>query len=57
MSIGKGRVTGREGGKGWELTLCLRTDIPWNSGNFVSELTLAPVEGLRIFVQPATPQQ
>ncbi len=53
--IGKGRVQGR-GEEGWELTLCLRIDILWSTGNPMLELALTPptylsltyVRGLRI---------
>ncbi len=50
-----------EGGeKGWELTLCLRTDILWSRGNPMPELTLTalqlalnPGRGLRIWALAA----
>ncbi len=41
MSIGKGEYK-EGGGLGWELSLCLRIDILWSSGNPMPELTLTP---------------
>ncbi len=40
MSIGKGRVYEKRGGKGSEMNLCLRIAILWSMGNPMPELTL-----------------
>ncbi len=42
MSIGKEEYK-EGGGLGWELSLCLRIDILWSSGNPMPELTLTPL--------------
>jgi hypothetical protein len=42
MSIGKGEYK-EGGGLWWELSLCLRIDILWSSGNLMPELTLTPL--------------